>query len=94
MKALKSSAMKDFGRRIVLLAALSSVATVLFPVQSAHAQSAQNAQQAAQVALQRSGGDGKVLGVSTETDANGRRVFAVKVLSNDGRMQVMRIPEG
>ena len=58
-----------------------------------YAAGAANAQQAAQMALQKSGGDGKVLGVSTETDGSGRRVFAVKVLS-DGRVRVVRIPQG
>lgn len=57
-----------------------------------HAASASSAQQAAQVALKQSGGSGKVLGVSTEVDSNGRKVFAVKVLSN-GRVRVVRIPQ-
>ncbi|MFK7993692.1 MAG: hypothetical protein AB8B87_06125 [Granulosicoccus sp.] len=59
---------------------------------SADAAGASNAQQAAQIALQQSGGSGKVLGVNTETDSNGRRVFAVKILSN-GRVRVVRIPQ-
>lgn len=57
-----------------------------------HAAGASTAQQAAQVALKQSGGNGKVLGVSTETDGNGRQVFAVKVLSN-GRVRVVRVPK-
>lgn len=59
---------------------------------SAQSSTASNQQQAAQIALQQAGG-GKVLGVSTETDASGRRVFAVKVLSSDGRVRVVRIAQ-
>ena len=81
-----------FARLAVLLVTLSSAALTMLPV-TAYAQSAQSEQQAAQVALQRSGGQGKVLGVTTESDASGKRVFAVKILS-DGRVTVVRIPEG
>ncbi|MFK8080211.1 MAG: hypothetical protein AB8B97_08005 [Granulosicoccus sp.] len=69
------------------------VALILFTaVAPTYAAGASNAQQAAQVALKQSGGGGKVLGVSTETDGQGRRVFAVKILSN-GRVRVVRIPQ-
>lgn len=77
-------------RVLALVTALVVVSVTSFaPAQAA---GAANAQQAAQIALQQSGG-GKVLGVSTETDSNGQRVFAVKVLSN-GRVRVVRIPQG
>lgn len=59
---------------------------------TAQSNSASSQQQAAQMALQQAGG-GKVLGVSTETDARGGRVFAVKVLSGNGRVRVVRIPQ-
>lgn len=76
-------------RVLALVVALTVVGVTASP---AHAAAAANAQQAAQVALQQSGG-GKVLGVSTETDGSGKRVFAVKVLSN-GRIRVVRVPQG
>ena len=76
-------------RSFVLVMALAFAVTSA-PV---HAAGAANAQQAAQMALQKSGGGGKVLGVSTESDGSGRKVFAVKVLSN-GRVRVVRIPQG
>jgi len=63
--------------------------TAAAPTQAAGASSAQ---QAAQIALKQSGGGGKVLGVSTETDSKGRQIFAVKILSN-GRVRVVRIPQ-
>lgn len=55
-----------------------------------HAADAANRQQAIDIALRQSGGNGKVLGVETMTDASGQTVFAVKVLSN-GRVRVFRI---
>ena len=75
-----------------VLALVTVLSLVAVSTSAVHAAGAANAQQAAQVALQQSGG-GKVLGVSTETDSNGRRVFAVKVLSN-GRVRVVRVPQG
>ena len=75
-------------RRHALVMTLVCAAT-LSPV---HAAGAANSQQAAQMALQQNGGAGKVLNVSTETDSDGRRVFAVKVISN-GRVRVIRIPQ-
>jgi hypothetical protein len=55
-----------------------------------HAADASNRQQAIDIAMQQNGGDGKVLGVQTMTDASGQIVYAVKILSN-GRVRVFRI---
>jgi len=74
---------------LALVASLTLVSMATAP--DAYAAGAANAQQAAQVALTQSGG-GKVLGVSTETDSNGQRVFAVKILSN-GRVRIVRVPQ-
>lgn len=87
--------MRAFRQQILRPARLPAIAVLImamFSSSAANAQSnvASNQQQAAQVALQQTGG-GKVLGVSTETDASGRQVFAVKVLSGDGRVRVVRI---
>jgi len=43
-------------------------------------------------ALNKAGGDSKVIGVREEVNADGVPVFAVKVLSN-GRIRVFRIPK-
>ena len=74
---------------LALVASLTLVSMAAAP--DAYAAGAANARQAAQVALTQSGG-GKVLGVSTETDSNGQRVFAVKILSN-GRVRIVRVPQ-
>lgn len=68
------------------------VVVCLLAVTPGFVAAADNAQQAAQDALQQAGGGGRVLGVSTETDSNGRQVYAVKILSN-GRVRVIRIPK-
>jgi len=74
---------------LALVATLTLVSVTTAP--DAYAASAANPQQAAEVALEQNGG-GKVLGVSTETDSSGQRVFAVKILSN-GRVRIVRVPQ-
>lgn len=82
----------DHPRVLAILRTLFLCATVFigFNAGVVHAQSASSVQQAAQVALQQNGGMGKVLSVSTETDNQGRRVFAVRILTN-GRVRTVRI---
>ena len=77
--------------RIVLLAACLTVAitSAVFSTPG-NAADAANRQQAMDIAVQQNGGNGKVLGVQTMTDANGNTVYAVKILSN-GRVRVFRI---
>lgn len=53
---------------------------------------ASNQQQAVQIAMDKNGGNGKVLSVSTVTNRDGSVMFAVKILSN-GRVRVFRIPK-
>lgn len=83
------------GRRRAVLPGLILLTTLLFTsLGSSNALAAQaaNREQAIELALQQNGGSGKVLGVRTVTDNNGRTVYAVKVLS-DGRVRVIRIEQ-
>ena len=48
-------------------------------------------QQAIDIALERNGGSGKVLGVREELNATGGKVYAIKLLQ-DGRVKVFRVP--
>lgn len=70
---------------VVMLACLSASGSVF-------ADGASSAKQAARQALAQNGGSGEVLGVSTETDRSGNRVYAVKIINN-GRVRVIRIPQ-
>lgn len=75
----------------LLLATCLAVAMLSAIVSSpGHAANAANRQQAIDIAVQQNGGSGKVLGVQTMKDANGKTVYAVKILSN-GRVRVFRI---
>ena len=65
---------------------------VFFSSNNALAADAANREQAIELALQQSGGAGKVLGVRTIKNKNGRTFYAVKVLS-DGRVRVIRIKQ-
>lgn len=69
-----------------LFVALLATATMT-PVLAA---TAATEQQAIQIALQQSGGSGKVLSVKSETGKDGKGVFLIKVLT-DGRVRVVRV---
>ena len=71
-----------------LLVVVVLVGTV-FP---SYATAATNQQQAVEAALKKNGG-GKVLNVSTKKDDSGRQIFVVKILSGDGRMRIVQIPQ-
>lgn len=75
-----------------LLTLLLAALLVIAPLDPVVAADAANQQQAVQIAIQRNGGDGKVLSVDTQTSSDGSVVYAVKVLSN-GRVRVFRIPK-
>lgn len=79
-------------KNFIAIVPICLVAAVLLAgfTTSAIAATAASQQQAMQVALQQSGGSGKVLSVKTETDKNGQVVFLVKVLSN-GRVRIVRV---
>ena len=68
-----------------------AIASAVFSTVGSAADAA-NRQQAIDLAVRQNGGNGKVLGVQTMTDANGQTVFAVKILSN-GRVRVFRIKQ-
>ncbi len=77
-------------KRILLATCLTvAMAAAIFSTPG-NAADAANRQQAIDIAVQQNGGNGKVLGVQTMTDASGQTVFAVKILSN-GRVRVFRI---
>ncbi len=78
--------MKPFLLATCLTVAIAS-ATFSTP---GNAADAANRQQAIEIAVQQNGGNGKVLGVQTMTNARGQTVYAVKILSN-GRVRVFRI---
>jgi len=81
--------LKLFSRQSRMVLMVLALAQIAVPVT---ALGAGNAQQAAQIALQKNTG-AKVLGVSEQTDSNGRKVFAVKIISENGRVRVIRIPQ-
>ncbi len=62
----------------------------LSPVHSTLANEANDRAQAISIALQKNGGQGKVLSVNETVNARGQTLFAVKVLSN-GRVRVYQI---
>lgn len=76
-------------RRLLLPAVLALMLGGSLFSMTGLAADAANRQQAIDMALQREGGDGKVLGVQTEQDRNGQTTYAVKILSN-GRIRVYR----
>jgi len=55
-----------------------------------HAADAVDRSQAIEIAKQKNGGSGKVLGVTTTQDRSGNTVYAVKLLSN-GRIRIFKI---
>lgn len=75
-----------------ILAPLVMVLSLWSALPDAALAAASNQQQAVQIAMDRNGGNGKVLSVSTVTNRDGSIVFAVKILSN-GRVRVFRIPK-
>lgn len=72
--------------RVVLL---SIVSGVMF-MSEAMATDATSREHAIEIAKAQNGGDGKVLGVATETDSAGNTRYSVKLLSN-GRVRVFTI---
>lgn len=77
------------GRRLALAAVAALALGALSPI-DARADGARSRGEAIEMALERSGGRGKVLGVRETRDGGGRIVYEVKVLS-DGRVRVHRI---
>lgn len=75
--------------RVACVSMLIAIATLSFSTK-AIAADANDRQHAIEIAKEKNGGDGKVLGVSTIQDANGNTQYAVKLLSN-GRVRVFRI---
>ena len=75
--------------RVIAAIACSILAVYLYsaPLSAADASSRQHA---IEIALEQNGGEGKVLGVTTENDQDGSTVFAVKIIAN-GRVRVFRI---
>ena len=61
-------------------------------VLTSNAIAATNQQQAAEAALKKNGG-GKVLNVSTKKGDSGQQIFVVKILSGDGRIRIVQIPQ-
>jgi len=55
-----------------------------------HAADAVDRSQAIEIAKQKNGGSGKVLGVTTTKDQSGNTVYAVKLLAN-GRIRIFKI---
>ena len=83
---------KNLRRRdFTLPGVLLLLCLALSGLQSAQAD-ASNRQGAIAEALDKAGGNSKVIGVREETNKDGRVIFAVKVLS-DGRVRVYRIPK-
>ncbi len=70
---------------------LLALCLALSGLQNVHADVA-NRQGAIAEALDKAGGNSKVIGVREETNKDGRVIFAVKVLS-EGRVRVFRIPK-
>ena len=60
------------------------------PMANAYAQSASSAEAAMDIALQKNGGNGKVLGVRDKKKSNGRDYYEVKVLQN-GKVRIFKI---
>ncbi len=75
--------------RVITAIACSILAVFLYsaPLSAADAN---NRQHAIEIALEQNGGEGKVLGVTTDNDQDGSTVFAVKIIAN-GRVRVFRI---
>lgn len=77
-------------RARVIAAIACSILTVYLYSAPLSAADASSREHAIEIALQENGGEGKVLGVTTENDQDGSTVFAVKVIAN-GRVRVFRI---
>lgn len=79
-------------RQWVRLACVSMIIAITTLAYSApvHAADAVDREHAIEIAKERNGGNGKVLGVATVQDASGNTQYAVKLLSN-GRVRVFRI---
>lgn len=79
-------------RQWVRLACVSMMIAITTLAYSApvHAADAVDREHAIEIAKERNGGNGKVLGVATVQDASGNTQYAVKLLSN-GRVRVFRI---
>ena len=75
--------------RLACVSVMIAVTTLAYPA-TVHAADAIDREHAIEIAKDRNGGDGKVLGVSTVQDASGNTQYAVKLLSN-GRVRVFRI---
>lgn len=79
-------------RQWVRLACVSMMIAITTLAYSApvHAADAVDREHAIEIAKERNGGNGKVLGVATVQDTSGNTQYAVKLLSN-GRVRVFRI---
>lgn len=75
--------------RLACVSMMIAMITLTFPA-TTYAADAIDREQAIEIAKGLNGGDGKVLGVATVTDASGKTQYAVKLLSN-GRVRVFKI---